>query len=208
LDSSPTWTEITDKPQILSLAIHEHDLVVFPGNPNIVLAAASGPDGGILRSEDAGNSWSYLANSTFDLAEFGAIVVDPNVANAQTLYVAISGGKTSFAAGSGLYKSVDGGATWSDAGLGTFSGLVSDLLEIQENGQTVLYAADTANGQANSGDIYRSDDSGATWTSTIFQQTQPAMAQSASPAVPRRRKRFMPRPLMPQRGMEAWIIVL
>ena len=32
-DSSPTWTEITDKPQILSLAVHEHDLVVFPGNP-------------------------------------------------------------------------------------------------------------------------------------------------------------------------------
>jgi hypothetical protein len=42
-DSSPSWTEITDKPQILSLAVHEHDLVVFPGNPNIVLAAASGP---------------------------------------------------------------------------------------------------------------------------------------------------------------------
>jgi uncharacterized repeat protein (TIGR01451 family) len=166
LDSSPTWTEITDKPQILSLAIHEHDLVVFPGNPNIVLAAASGPDGGILRSEDAGNSWSYLANSTFDLAEFGAIVVDPNVANAQTLYVAISGGKTSFAAGSGLYKSVDGGASWSDAGSGVFSGLVNDLLEIQENGQTVLYAADTAHGVPNTGNIYRSANGGGNWTPT------------------------------------------
>jgi hypothetical protein len=168
LDSSPTWTEITDKPQILSLAVHEHDLVVFPGNPNVIIAGASGPGGGVLRSDDAGNSWSFLGNSRFDLAEFGALVVDPNVANAQTLYVAISGGKTSFAAGSGLYKSVDGGATWSDAGLGTFSGLVSDLLAIQENGQTVLYAADTAHGVPNSGGIYRSDDSGATWTSTNF----------------------------------------
>jgi uncharacterized repeat protein (TIGR01451 family) len=168
LDSSPTWTEITDKPQILSLAIHEHDLVVFPGNPNIVLAAASGPGGGVLRSDDAGNSWSFLGNSRFDLAEFGALVFDPNVANAQTLYVAISGGSANFFLGSGLYKSVDGGATWSAAGLGTFSGLVSDLLAIQENGQTVLYAADTGNGQPNSGGIYRSDDSGATWTSTNF----------------------------------------
>src|SRR5947209_318942 len=26
LDASPTWTPITDQPQILSLAIHEHDL--------------------------------------------------------------------------------------------------------------------------------------------------------------------------------------
>src|SRR6266545_5010198 len=110
LDSSPTWTEITDKPQILSLAVHEHDPVVFPGNPKIVLAAASGPGGGILRSEDGGNTWSFLANSKFDLAEFGALVADPTVANAQTLYVAISGG---FMSGSGLYKSSDGGATWS-----------------------------------------------------------------------------------------------
>jgi hypothetical protein len=29
-DSSPNWTPLTDKPQILSLAVHEHDLVVFP----------------------------------------------------------------------------------------------------------------------------------------------------------------------------------
>jgi len=162
----PTWTPITDKPQILSLAIHEHDLVVFPGNPNIVLAAAAGPGGGILRSEDAGNTWSFLANSRFDMAEFGALVVDPNVANAQTLYVAISAGSANFNSGSGLYKSTDGGATWSDAGSSAFSGFISDLLEIQENGQTVLYAADTGKGQPNSGAVYRSEDGGANWTPT------------------------------------------
>ena len=168
-DAPPVWTEVTNLPQILSLAVHEHDLVVFPATnttATIVLAAASGPGGGVLRSCDAGNSWSYLANSHFDLAEFGAIVVDPNVANAQTVYVAISAGSTDFISGSGLYKSTDGGTTWADAGSGTFSGFVSDLLEIQENGKTVLYAADTANGQANKGGIYRSPDGGATWTAT------------------------------------------
>lgn len=168
LDASPTWTEITDKPQILSLAVHEHDLVVFPGNPNIILAGASGPDGGVMRSEDAGSTWTYLGNSKFDMAEFGAIVVDPNVANAQTLYVAINAGSANFVSGSGLYKSTDGGATWSDTGSGTFSGFVSDLLEIQENGQTVLYAADTQNKQANGGAVYRSIDGGMTWKPTNF----------------------------------------
>jgi hypothetical protein len=166
LDASPTWTEITDKPQILSQAVHEHDLVVFPGNPNIILAGASGPGGGVMRSDDAGDTWSYLGNTRFDLAEFGAIVVDPNVANAQTLYVAISGGKTSPAGGPGVYKSIDGGATWSNVGSGVFSGFVSDLLEIQEGGQTVLYAADTQDGQANGGAVYRSPDGGMTWTPT------------------------------------------
>ena len=163
MDASPTWTPITDKPQILSLAIHEHDLVVFPGNSNIVLAAAAGPGGGILRSEDAGNTWSYLANSRFDLSEFGALVVDPNVGGAQTLYAAIKGGSANFGSSSGLYKSTDGGATWNPSGFGVFSGLVSDLIQLQENGQTVLYAADAGNGQAGSGGIYRSDDGGASW---------------------------------------------
>lgn len=163
LDPSPTWTSLTDKPQILSQAVHEHDLVVF--NSNIILAAASGPGGGVMRSDDAGNTWTYLGNANFDMSEFGAIVVDPNVANAQTVYVAISGGSV---VGSGLYKSTNGGSTWTDAGLGTFSGFVSDLLEIEEAGQTVLYAADTQNGQMNGGAVYRSPDGGMTWTSINF----------------------------------------
>ena len=171
LDASPVWTPLTDKPQILSLAIHEHDLVVFPGNPNIVLAAASGPGGGILRSDDAGNTWSFLANSTFDLAEFGALVVDPNVPNAQTLYVAVSGGSVkNINFPDGLYKSVDGGKTWfepfqANVGHGFFlgfSGFVSDLLLVQENGQTVLYAADPGTVAANGG-VYRSADGGVFW---------------------------------------------
>lgn len=168
LDATPTWTEITDKPQILSLAVHEHDLVVFPGNPNIILAGASGPDGGVMRSDDAGNTWTYLGNSKFDMAEFGAIVVDPNVADAQTVYVAISAGTANFVSGSGLYKSTDGGTTWSDTGSGTFSGYVSDLLEIQESGQTVLYAADTQKNKVNGGAVYRSIDGGLTWKPTNF----------------------------------------
>src|SRR5215468_2595438 len=43
LDASPTWMSLSDNSQILSQAIHEHDLVVF--NSNIILAGASGPGG-------------------------------------------------------------------------------------------------------------------------------------------------------------------
>src|SRR5216683_7636705 len=119
----------------------------------------------------AGTIGTSSPNSKFDLAEFGALVIDPNVANAQTLYVAISGGTANFNMGSGVYKSADGGATWSDPvkfvqGFSGFSGFVSDLLEIQENGQTVLYAADAGNGQPGKGGIYRSADGGVNWTAT------------------------------------------
>jgi hypothetical protein len=165
-DASPIWTPLTD--QEPSLAIHEHDLVVVPGNNSysIVLAAASGPGGGILRSDTSGNSWKFLANSYFDLAEFGALVVDPNVANAQTLYVAVSAGAVKLPSTSGVYKSTDGGTTWTDAGTGVFAGFVSDLLEIQENGKTVLYAADAGNAQPGSGGIFRNANDGSGWQKT------------------------------------------
>lgn len=192
--ASPTWTPLTDQEPILSLAIHEHDLVVFPGNPSIVLAAASGPGGGILRFGDNGNTWSFLANSYFDLAEFGALVVDPNVANAKTLYVAVSAGVVKIPSStSGVYKSTDGGATWTDAGVGVFSGFVSDLLEIQENGKTVLYAADAGSGQPGSGRIYRNANDGSGWHKTNLPPSQTALASCVWPAARRRRRRFTPR---------------
>src|SRR5262249_52734722 len=149
-------------------------LVVAPGSsptsPSIVLAAASGPGGGILRSEDGGNTWGYFANSTFDLAEFGALVVDPSARDAQTLYVAVSDGTvmptTLSAGGGGVYKSTNGGITWTNTTANIHAGNASDLLEIQEGGQTVLYAGltptDSGAGTATSG-IYRSSDGGASW---------------------------------------------
>jgi hypothetical protein len=176
LDPFPIWTPLTDLPQVSSLAIHEHDLVVI--GRGTILAAASGPGGGILRSDDAGQTWVFLANPVFDHAEFGALVVDPNVANAQTLYVAVSSGAVNLnGSNEGLYKSVDGGQTWfnpvSENPFHTFSGYVSDLLEIQENGQTVLYAADSGRaGNGNpflpQGGIYRSDDGGTNWLQTAL----------------------------------------
>jgi hypothetical protein len=180
LDSNPSWVPLTDKPNIFSLAVHEHDLAVAPASastaPSIVLAAASGPGGGIMRSDDAGSTWSFFANSEFDLAEFGALVVDPGVASAQTLYVAVSAGsvattEVSGPVAGGVYKSTNGGVTWTNTTASFHAGYASDLLEIQESGQNVLYAGltGTASGQgAGTAGIYRSVDGGANWKPTIL----------------------------------------
>jgi hypothetical protein len=175
LDPFPIWKSLTDLPQVSSLAIHEHDLVVVPGSSgrgSIVLAAASGPGGGILRSDDGGTTWAFLAAGPFDSAEFSALVVDPNSPDATTLYAAVSNGLVDAdflpqGYSQGLYKSVNGGVTWFDpTNLSpVFSGSVSDLLGIQENGQAVLYAADTGNPNFPGG-IYRSADGGVTWQKT------------------------------------------
>jgi hypothetical protein len=166
LDPYPAWTPLTDVPLIpsQSISIHEHDLVVVPGDRTTIFAAASGPGGGILRSTDDGDTWVFLANNQFDMAEFGALVADPNVPKGQTfptLYAAVSGG----AVDGGVYQSTDGGANWINMTPPTPSsppslvfpdaqGPVSDLLAMQEDGQTVLYGAFTGDGVVSG--IYKS----------------------------------------------------
>jgi hypothetical protein len=155
LSPNPTWTPLTD--QQPSLSIGEHDLVVFPGNPQVVYAAANRPGGGILKSTDGGTTWTFLANSLFQSAVFGALVVDP--ANANTLYAAENDGGPA----GGVYRSTDGGQTWQNLTASTVVGAASDLA-LDPTNPLVLYAGfwATADGGAGNG-VYKSSDGGATW---------------------------------------------
>jgi hypothetical protein len=191
LDPYPVWTPLTDVPQVpsQSVSIHEHDLVVVPTGrtSTIVYAAASGPGGGILRSFDGGKTWDFLANQQFDLAEFGALVVEPDSPNpGSTLYAAVNNG----AVAGGVYKSTDFGATWTNMtppGDPDFPDLThasaSDLLVMQEQGKTALYAAfapDAVGNVAPASGIYKSYDGGQTWPLSAGSPS-PAHSQSARP---------------------------
>src|SRR5262249_21917762 len=97
-------------------------------------AAVSGPGGGILKSQNAGASWTLRANATFDRARFGTLVVDP--VNANILYVSVRSGP---AAGGGVYRSTDGGLTWTNLTGGISRGAASDLVMDPTN-PSILYA--------------------------------------------------------------------
>ena len=51
----PTWVPLTDN--FPSLAISGKSLALYPGNPDMLYAAASGPNGGILKTIDGGSHW-------------------------------------------------------------------------------------------------------------------------------------------------------
>lgn len=102
-----------------------------------VLAATNG---GIYRSTDAGNTWQNVyAARTVD------IIVDPN----NPFAVIASGGF------GGIAYSKDQGLTWTPVTLGF--GLVEIACATNQNG--VVYASVNENG----GEVWRSNDSGATW---------------------------------------------
>jgi hypothetical protein len=117
--NSTTWTAVTDDPLISTIAIDS--ITIDPSNHNTVYAATgdlnfgsfSMGSQGILKSTDAGASWTVLGADVFGMAyveppgqfpqynAVGKVRVDPNNSNK-----VVAGTKQ------GVYFSYDGGANW------------------------------------------------------------------------------------------------
>jgi len=163
LSTSPTWTPLTDSQSSTvtgSGDLAYKSLVVYPGNPSILYAAAGGPGGGILKSTDGGATWTLLGNSVFDSVAFGSLVVDLN--NANNLFVTVWYGPN--ADSGGVYKSTDGGVTWTNTTAAFHIGAASDI-EMDPANSSILYAGltqDTVDPADNG--LYETTNGGATWT--------------------------------------------
>src|SRR5438477_8195671 len=114
-----TWTAVTDDPLIATIAIDT--VTIDPSNHNTVYAGTgdlnfgsfSMGSQGILKSTDAGASWTVLGADVFGIAfptppgqfpqynAVGKVRVDPN-----------DSGKVAAGAKTGLYLSYDGGVNW------------------------------------------------------------------------------------------------
>src|SRR6185295_10091350 len=149
-------------------------LAIFPGDTNIVWAGSgeqnnrqsSSWGGGVYRSTDAGETWTYLG--LHETRSIGRIVldpVDPNVA-----YVAAVGNLWKENPERGVYKTTDAGKTWTRSlYVDEFTG-ATDLVMDPRNPR-VLYAATYQrlrkafgfNGGGPGSAIYKTTDAGVTW---------------------------------------------
>ena len=157
--------------------------VCKPGNCRMWITPAGG---GVWRTDNAlagTPSWTYLGGP-FGINAAGSVVVDPNDATGNTVYVGTGEGNicgSGCVAGVGLYKSTNGGTTWTGplgvADLGA-KGIAS--IAIKPGAPNTIYAATTTAlrgmssvccsgvtrpvpGAAKWG-LYKSTDGGATWS--------------------------------------------
>jgi photosystem II stability/assembly factor-like uncharacterized protein len=169
-DAGKSWTfaGLRDAGQISDVRVH-------PSNPDVVYVAAQGnawkpsPDRGVYRSNDGGKTWKkvHFVNDTL-----GASAVVMNTANPNELYAAmwlgqrkpwsiVSGSEAK--GGAGIYKTLDGGDTWTKLTAGLPAGLIGKIdLDIAPSNPRRVYALIEAPGDERA--LYRTDDSGATWT--------------------------------------------
>ena len=172
-DAGVTWTSIFDSQPIASIGA----LVVAPSSPDVIYAGSGESDirtdlssgDGVYKSLDGGATWKNIGLR--DSRQIGRIVVDPH--NADIVYVGVLGHAYGPNAERGVYKSTDGGETWTHVlDNGPTIG-ISDLA-IATGAPNVLFAG-TWNAhrppwsayaplQGPGGGLYRSTDSGATWT--------------------------------------------
>jgi photosystem II stability/assembly factor-like uncharacterized protein len=176
-DGGRTWQNMG-----LKETHHIARIVVHPTRPDTVYVAALGhlatpnDERGVFKTTDGGKSWKkvhFVNNRT------GAVDLVRDPRNPEVLYVATyeverlawvinDGGP-----GTGIYKTTDGGANWTELTNGLPKGPMGRIgMDICRSNPNVLYAVydnhnlrpnprndiDTINGQ-----VYRTDDAGASW---------------------------------------------
>jgi photosystem II stability/assembly factor-like uncharacterized protein len=165
LDGGETWQHVG-----LRETHHIGRVVIHPRDPNIVYVAAMGhlwgpnEQRGLFRTVDGGKTWTNVLHASPDTGA-GDVAIGPD---GRTLFAALYQRRRrgwGFVGGgpeSALYRSLDGGDTWEKLTKGLPSGTIGRIgLDISKSDPNIVYAL-VENKAA--GGVYRSEDSGATWT--------------------------------------------
>ncbi|NMO14309.1 hypothetical protein HPC49_13635 [Pyxidicoccus fallax] len=157
IDGGNTWFN----PVYLGSATEIPDLIVAPGNSNIVLATTNA---GLFRSVDAGATWTAISlNTGFAGAPYGWSI---EWAGGTRFVAAIDADP---AAASGTYQgqiwvSNDNGATWTRGTGVTISGGIERItVAAAPSNRNTLYAL-AANPSGGMADIFKSTNGGTSWT--------------------------------------------
>jgi photosystem II stability/assembly factor-like uncharacterized protein len=132
-------------------------IAIDPAKPSNVYAAGIG--GALVRSHDAGATWTSIATTSTAAAQPRLLAVDPS--NPSNLYLATLAG--------GVFRSSDAGDSWtaSTVGLTDTQGNVFAVAALAVDPASPAHLlAGTSEGIGTNSGVFASTDSGATWTAS------------------------------------------
>lgn len=139
-----------------------------PDDPNLFYMG--GAQGGVWKSDNAGNSWDNISDGKMGKISnsIGAIAVAQS--NAKVIYVGTgeSDIRGDWANGDGIYKSTDAGETWRYAGLRETRQTSS--IVIDPHNPNIVYATSMGHVFKPNADrgVYKTVDGGKTWQKVLF----------------------------------------
>jgi photosystem II stability/assembly factor-like uncharacterized protein len=143
------------------------DIAVHPLNENIVYAGAA--EGGVLRSVDAGQTWTPLFDDQ-PVLSIGAVAIDPgnpDVIYAGTGEVNPGGGSVAYG-GAGLFRSTNQGGSWELVGLED-SGAIGRIRIDPTDSDRIFVAVMGFLWETNpERGVYRSTDGGTNWERVLY----------------------------------------
>ncbi|MBK7932438.1 MAG: VCBS repeat-containing protein [Acidobacteria bacterium] len=151
-----------------------------PSDANVVYAAMGDSKSaymgtGVLRSADAGATWTRVSNASFPTpAQAVKVEIDPT--NPNRVYVVLQSTFANGGNGAGFFLSNDGGVSWTN----TLSGMGTDLVRHPTEAATLFAAFGFVNLPNTAGGVFKSIDSGASWN-RIY--TSPIEAQVVKLAI-------------------------
>jgi len=140
-------------------------IAIDPTNANVIYVGAA--QGGVWKTGDGGTSWAPLTDAECSLA-IGAVAVDPVTPSVVYAGTGEANGFDSYY-GCGVLRSTDGGATWEQLGAAAFdtptggahvSKIVIDRATAGSLTGSTVFAATSVG-------LYKSTNSGITWTEVL-----------------------------------------
>lgn len=189
---SPNWVRLTDSmtSSERSLSIGALDLDPTDGTFQTLIAglgsyssflSIGGDRSGLLRTTDGGATWTALGTVTLAGARVSGVA-----ARGSTIVVSVQSNLDGSLTGAGVFRSTNSGATFTQVsvGNGATTGLPAceafDLTGDPTDNSRLFTSTRRATVQGGTNGIYRSDDTGATWTRVSSATMETQMANNSS----------------------------
>lgn len=137
----------------------------IPGDRQTYYFGATG--GGIWKTEDAGESWFSISDTTFTASSIGAIAIAPS--DHSTIYVGTGEcdirGNISF--GEGMYRSLDAGKTWKSISPSSFGSIAKISIHPNNPNEVLIASMGRIFGPNPERGLYKTTNGGTTWTHVL-----------------------------------------
>ncbi|MBK6760008.1 MAG: glycosyl hydrolase [Ignavibacteria bacterium] len=124
--------------------------------------------GGVWKTEDGGETWRAVSDTTFTSSSVGAITIAPSDPNVVYVGMGETDIRGNISPGDGMYRTTDGGNTWQHIGLKDAQ-MIADIIVHPDDADVVLvssmgnvFTADAERG------IFKSTDGGKNWRKVLF----------------------------------------